>query len=107
MADLQDETFSQNSSRQNGKPRFITVKQNTEKYKLNFQSKHMENYNSLFSLGRLKYSIKRSYNTAVRSYKVYYEFLRQLPKESLKLLLKYITNYGQKVSFQKYRDKPQ
>ena len=39
MADLLAKTFSQNSSSQNGKPKCILVKQNTEKYKLNFQSK--------------------------------------------------------------------
>ena len=50
MADSLAETFSQNSSSQNGKPKFITVKQNAEKYKLNFQSKNLENYDALFSL---------------------------------------------------------
>ena len=47
MADLLAKTFSQNSFSQNGKLKFIIVKQNTEKYKINFQSKHLENYNSL------------------------------------------------------------
>ena len=51
--------------------------------------------------------IKRSHNTALRPDDVYYEFLRQLQKESLKLLLKYITNYGQNVSFLIYGDKLQ
>ena len=37
MADLLAETFSQSSSSQNGKPKFIMVKQNAEKYKLYFQ----------------------------------------------------------------------
>ena len=35
MADLRAEIFSQNTSSQNGSPKFITVKQNAEK--LNFQ----------------------------------------------------------------------
>ncbi len=39
MADLLAETFSQNLSSQNGKPKFIMVKQIAEKYKLNFQTK--------------------------------------------------------------------
>ena len=39
MADLLAKTFAQNSSNQNGKLKFIMVKQNVEKYKLNFQSK--------------------------------------------------------------------
>ena len=37
MADLLAETFSQNSFSLNGKRKFITIKQNAEKYKLNFQ----------------------------------------------------------------------
>ncbi len=37
IADLLAETFSRNSSSQNYKPKFITVKQNEEKYKLNFK----------------------------------------------------------------------
>ena len=88
MPNLLAETFSPNSFSQNGKPKFITVKQNAEKYKLNFQSKNLENYNSLFSLRELKDSIKRSHNIAVGPDDVHYKFLRQLPKESLKLLLK-------------------
>ena len=34
IEDLLAETFSQSSSSQNGKPKFITVKQNAEKYRL-------------------------------------------------------------------------
>ena len=107
MADLLVKTFSQNSSSQNSKPKFIMVKQNMEKYKLNFQSKNLENYKSLFSLNELNDTIKISRNTAVELYEVDSEFLRQLTKESLKLLLKIIANYGQKVSFLIYGDKPQ
>ena len=59
ISDLLAETFSRNSSSQNCKPKFITVKQNAEKYKLNFNSKNQEQYNSLFSLKELKDSIKR------------------------------------------------
>ena len=66
IADLPAETFPRNSS-QNCKPKFITVKQNVEKYKLNFKSKNQEQYNSLFSLKELKDSIKRSHE-------VHYEF---------------------------------
>ena len=44
IADLLAETFSQHSSSQNCKPKFITVKQNAEKYKLNFKSKNQEQY---------------------------------------------------------------
>ena len=88
MVDLLAKIFSQNSSSQNGKPKFIMVKQNTEKNKLNFQSKNLENYNGLFSLRELKDAIKRSHNTDVGLDEAHYGFLRQLPKEPLKLLLK-------------------
>ena len=37
IADLLAETFSRNSWSQNCKPKFITVKQNAEKYKLKFK----------------------------------------------------------------------
>ena len=53
MADLLAETFSQNSSSQNGKPKFITVKQNAEKYKLNFQSKNLVFVNGPRDLGSI------------------------------------------------------
>ena len=43
IANLLAETFSQNSSSQNCKPKFITVKQNTKMYKLNFKSKTRNN----------------------------------------------------------------
>ena len=43
IADLLAETFSWHSSSQNCKPKFITVKQNVEKYKLNFKSKTWNN----------------------------------------------------------------
>ena len=88
IADLLAETFPQNSSSQNCKPKFIAVKQNAEKYKLNFKSKNQEQYNNLFSLKELKDSIKRSQNTAVGQDEVHNEFLRQLPSKSLKLLLR-------------------
>ena len=64
------------------------VKKNVEKYKLNLKSKNQEQYNNLFSLKELKDSIKTSYNTAVGQDEVHYEFLRQLPSKSLKLLLR-------------------
>ena len=82
------ETFFRNLSCQNCKPKFITVKQNAKKYKLNFKSKKLEQYNNLFSLKELKDSIKRSHNTAVGPDEVHYEFLRQLHSKSLKLLLR-------------------
>ena len=54
-----------------------------------FQSKNMENYNSLFSL---RDALKRSHISAVGPDVVHYEFLRQLPKDSFKLLLKIYNN---------------
>ena len=88
IGDLRADTFSQNSSSQNCKLKFITVKQNVKKYKLNFKSKSQEQYNDLFSLEELKDSIKRSHNTGEGQDEVHYEFLRQLPSKSLKLLLR-------------------
>ena len=87
MADLLVDTFSQNSSSQNGKPKIIDqIKRGKVHVKLSI--KNLENYNCLFSLRELKDAIKESHNTAVGLDEAHYEFLRQLPKESLKLLLK-------------------
>ena len=48
----------------------------------------MEKYNSLLTLAELKYSIKISHNTVVGQDEVNCVFLMQLPKETLKLLLR-------------------
>ena len=39
ITELLAETFSKNSSKQNGKKEFITIKEDAEKHKLNFKSK--------------------------------------------------------------------
>ena len=82
------ENFSENSSSKNYKKQFQTIKRNAEKCKLKFNSNNSEEYNLPFSLVELKNSIQKSHNTAVGPDEIHYEFIKNLPEESLNLLLK-------------------
>ena len=88
IADLLAETFTKNSSSQ-----FITefykIKPTLEKKKIKFSSNNSEECNKRFTLTELVDSIKKKSNdSAVGPDEVHNEFLKQLPDESVKCLLK-------------------
>ena len=80
IADRLAKTFSKNYSSTNCKP-FQNIKKNAEKYKLNFKSNNLEDYNQPFflSLSELTDCIMKFHNTAVSPDEIHYEFLKQLP----------------------------
>ena len=76
-----------NSSINNSNSQFLTFKNNTEKQKLNFKSNSSEKYNQPFTPAALQEAIKTSHNTAVAPDEIHYEFLKNLPQNSLNYLL--------------------
>lgn len=87
IADILAKTFAENSSSKNYNQQFQILKENQEKYKINFDSNNQEPYNELFTLNELKDAIEKSHNSAVGPDEVHYSFLKQIPPESIQLLL--------------------
>ena len=84
IADTLAEAFSANSSLNNSNSQFLTFKNNTEKQKLNFKSNNSEKYNQPFTPAELH---ETSHNIAVGPDEIHYEFLKNLPQNSLGFLL--------------------
>ena len=63
-------------------------------------------YNKLFSPSKLYDTTQNSRNAARRTDEIHHDFLKHLPKTSLKLLLRFITTYGLTGNSKNYRDKP-
>ena len=80
IADTLTETFAKNHSSKNGRQKFLVLKQNAVKYKVNFQSKTTENNNNPLSLAVLKSSLKRFQNTAVEP-EIHYEFFKTITRK--------------------------
>ena len=91
IADLLAETFSKNSSSQFN-TEFYKIKPTLKKKKIRFSSNNSEEYNKPFTLTELVDSIKKSNHSAVGPDEVHNEFLKQLPDESVKCLLKLYNN---------------
>ena len=91
IADFLAETFSKNSSCQFN-TEFYKIKPTLEKKKIKFSSNNSEEYNKPFTLTELVDSIKKSNHSAVGPDEVHNEFLKQLPDESVKCLLKLYNN---------------
>ena len=87
IADFLAETFSKNSSSQFN-TEFYKIKSTLEKKKIKFSSNNSEEYNKPFTLTELVDSIKKSNHSAVSPDEVHNEFLKQLPDESVKCLLR-------------------
>ena len=81
-------TIAENSSSKHYNQEFQTLKTIQEKYKINFDSNNLEPYNEIFSLGELEDALEKSHNSAVGPDEIHYNFIKQLPPESLHLLLK-------------------
>ena len=87
ITELLVETFSKNSSKQNGKKEFLTIKEDAEKHELNFKSKNLEEYDNLLTLRELKDYIEKSHNSTFGPDEIHYKFLKKtswkIPKISL------------------------
>ena len=90
ITDLLAETVSKNSSSQFN-TEFYKIKPTLEKKKIRFSSNNSEEYNEPFTLTELVDSIKKSNNSAVSPDEIH-KFLKQLPDESVKYLLKLYNN---------------
>ena len=86
IADLLAETFSKNSSSQFN-TEFYKIKPTLEKKRISFSSTNSKEYKP-FTLTELVDSIKKSNHSAVSPDEIQNEFLKQLPDESVKCLLK-------------------
>ena len=91
IADFLAETFFKNFSSQFN-TEFYKIKPTLEKKKIKFSSNNSEEYNKPFTLTELVDSIKKSNHSAVSPDEVHNEFLKQLPDESFKCLLKLYNN---------------
>ena len=91
IADLLAEIFSKNSSSQFN-TEFYKIKPTLEKKKISFSSTNSKEYNKPFTLPELVDSIKKSNHSTVSPDEIHNEFLKQLPDESVKCLLKLYNN---------------
>ena len=91
IADLLAETFSKNSSSQFN-TEFYEIKPTLEKKKIRFSSNNSKEYNKSFNLTELVDSLKKSNHSAVGPDQVHNEFLKKLPDELVKCLLKLYNN---------------
>ena len=101
ITDLLAETFSKNSSCQFNTG-FYKIKPTLEKKK--FSSNNSEEYNKPFTLTELMDSIKKSNNSAVGPDEIHYEFLKQLPDESVKCLLTFRVHMGSTFSYSQHQE---
>jgi hypothetical protein len=80
----------------------------SEKTKLNFKSKNLEEYNRPFSLDELRKSLDKAHDTACGPDDIHYQLLKHLPESALQVLLDLISTFlfGKGVSnkFQNEQD---
>ena len=98
IADFLAKTFSKDSFRQFN-TEFYKIKPTPEKKKIIFSSKNSEEYNKPFTLTEQVDSIKKSNHSAVSPDEIHNEFLKQLPDESVKCLLKLYNNISVNGTF--------
>ena len=87
IANTLAESFASKSSSDNYSEQFKNIKSKKEKQRLNFNSKNDEDYNKPFSITELKDSLSNSKNSAAGPDDIHYQFLKNLPPDSLQLLL--------------------
>ena len=92
-------TFSNNSSSDNYTDDFLTHKENEEQTPIDFSTNNYHKYNKKFKLRDLKRSIKRAKNSAAGPDQVHYEILKNLPNETLQILLDLVNEYWESHSF--------
>lgn len=87
ISNVLGQEFSKNSSSSHYSEQFQQLKIQSEKSNLNFSSKNLENYNSLFTMEELKVALRRANDTAIGPDDIHYQLLKHLPDESLLVLL--------------------
>jgi hypothetical protein len=83
------QAYEKNSSSNNYSNKFQQHQCKAEKEHINFTSTIDEDYNSIFSIDDLVYSIKTAKDSAAGPDEIYYQFLLHLPPQSLDLLLEF------------------
>ena len=81
------ETIAHNSSAENYTNKFRRKKMTLEQNPINFTSKNDEIYNKKFSIRELLDSLKKAHDTAVGPDDIHYQILKQMPENSLEVLL--------------------
>ena len=102
IANTIGETFAKNSSSANYSEEFRKVKKTAEEKPPDFKLKPREQekaYNKRFKLRDLKRSIKKSKDTSPGLDSIHYKVLKQLPDETLKILLDIINKYWDSHTF--------
>ena len=92
-------TFENNSSSANYSKEFQKVKKAAEEKPLDFTTKDNKFYNKKFRLRDLKRAIKKSKDTSPGPDSVHYKLLKNLPDETLKILLKIINRHWDSGTF--------
>ena len=92
-------SLSQNSSKNNYNHTFQNIKANSEKQHLNFHSDNTETYNTDFSLDELQSCISDLSNTAPGPDGIHNHIIKQLPKDTLTLLLNIYNDMWQSHTF--------
>ena len=85
-------TFEKNSSSENYSEKFQNIKKREEEKILNFQTNEYFAYNKRFKLRDLKRSIKKSKDSTPGPDNVHYRILKNLPNETLTILLNIINS---------------
>ncbi len=80
-------TFQQNCSSENYTTAFLRVKKREEETDIDFRSDNTEQYNDIFSIRELNQAIENSHNTTPGPDDVNYTVIKQLPNETLIVLL--------------------
>ena len=92
-------TFEKNSSSANYSKEFQNVKRAAEEKPLDFTTRDKKFYNKKFRLRDLKRAIKRSKDTSPGPDSVHYKLLKNLPDESLIILLKILNKHWDSGTF--------
>ena len=99
MANEIGSSFEKNSSSANYSDDFKRIKDQEERKPLNFKTKESLPYNKRFRLRDLKRSIKRSKDSTPGPDNIHYRILKNLPNETLTILLNIVNDHWDSQSF--------
>ena len=99
MANEIGSSFEKNSSSANYSDDFKRIKDQEERKPLNFKTKEILPYNKRFRLRDLKRSIKRSKDSTPGPDNIHYRILKNMPNETLTILLNIINDHWDSQSF--------
>ena len=81
------DTLTKNSSSNNYTKKFKKHKNQKEKRHLKFNSNNTENYNNIFNMRELQYSLNKAHDTSAGPDDIHYQLLKHLPANSFATLL--------------------